>query len=231
MKTIKFGKSVEGRDLVGYVFAKRVQLPTFLILATVHGDEIEGWWLADHFKNTWKKDFPYLNVQVVLVPEINPDGFALKTRTNASGVDLNRNLPTKDWDSKFSDKQYYPGLFALSEQESVALVGLIEKYKPLGILTLHSYSQPQINANGYEESGVVAFARALQEISSYKKITMGDEIGYATPGCLGTYAGYERGIPTVTYEMPRGASKDKILLENIVVIERAVEYFNNRSTE
>jgi hypothetical protein len=62
MKTLKLGKSIQGRDILGYLFAKKKNLPTFLILATVHGDEIEGWWLADYFKNFWNKNFPYTNI-------------------------------------------------------------------------------------------------------------------------------------------------------------------------
>ncbi|MFA7315895.1 MAG: hypothetical protein WC059_03790, partial [Candidatus Paceibacterota bacterium] len=94
------------------------------------------------------------------------------------------------------------------------------------ILTLHSYSDPQINVNGHDDTNIMDFANALLEVSPYKKITRGDEMGYPTPGCLGTYAGYERGIPTVTYELLRGDSEEKILSENIPVIEKTLEYFS-----
>jgi protein MpaA len=160
---------------------------------------------------------------------MNPDGFILKTRTNINGVDLNRNLPTKDWSSEFSNKMYYPGPAPFSEPENKALVSIIEKYKPKAILTLHSFTEPQINANGNKDSGVIEFAEALYKVSSYKKITIGDEIGYSTPGCLGTYAGFERNIQTITYELPVGVSKEQILLENIAVINRAIEFINTKT--
>jgi len=228
MKILNLGKSVKGKNIVGYIFGKRKNLPTFLILATVHGDEIEGWWLANYFKTLWSKEFPYLNIRIILVPEVNPDGFALKTRTNVNKVDLNRNLPTKDWSSEFSDKLFNPGPCPLSEPENKVLVDLIEEYKPKAILTLHSFTQPQININGSKESGVIEFAQALYEVSNYKIITIGDEIGYSTPGCLGTYAGFERNIPTITYELPLGAPQEKILSENINVISKAVEFINTK---
>jgi protein MpaA len=31
-----------------------------------------------------------------------------------------------------------------------------------------------------------------------------EDIGYPTPGSLGTYAGWERQIPTITFEIERG---------------------------
>ena len=226
MKNFIFGKSVNGKELTGYLYQNKEDLPILLILATIHGNEKEGLFLANHFKNVWDKDFNYTNIAVILIPEVNPDGVALNTRTNANGVDLNRNLPTKDWNPKVFNERYPPGPYAGSEPENQALVALIEKYQPKGILTLHSYSDPQINVNGHDDTNIMDFANALLEVSPYKKITRGDEMGYPTPGCLGTYAGYERGIPTVTYELLRGDSEEKILSENIPVIEKTLEYFS-----
>ena len=36
------------------------------------------------------------------------------------------------------------------------------------------------------------------------------DIGYPTPGCLGTYTGLEQNIPTITLEIERGLSAEKI---------------------
>ena len=37
-----------------------------------------------------------------------------------------------------------------------------------------------------------------------------EDIGYPTPGSLGTYAGWERKIPTVTFEIERGLPLDAV---------------------
>ncbi|MCX6757730.1 MAG: DUF2817 domain-containing protein [Candidatus Nomurabacteria bacterium] len=230
IRRIIYGKSALKNDLIGYLFFKnnkKQNLPLILILATIHGDEVEGLWLLDHFEIPWRVKFPYSNVNVLVIPQANPDGVALKQRTNGNKVDLNRNLPTLDWSAEKFNDRYPPGPFAGSEPENKALMELIDLYKPKGILTLHSFKDPQINANGDDDTGVMDLANYLFEVSPYKKITRGDEMGYPTPGCLGTYAGYERKIPTITYELRRGDHVDNIL-ESIPVVERFIEFFNNK---
>jgi protein MpaA len=227
MQEFIFGTSAKGRDIVAYLFNEdNKNLPIILIIATVHGDEVEGLWLADYFKTVWRKKFPYENVRCLLIPKANPDGFLSNTRLNGNNVDLNRNLPTKDWDPKAFNERYPPGPFAGSEPENQALVKLIEEYKPKGIFSLHSFKDPQINANGGDETGVMDLAKALYKVSPYKKITRGDEMGYPTPGCLGTYAGYERGIPTITYELLRGDSFLKIMAGNMPVVRKVLSHFD-----
>ncbi len=51
-------------------------------------------------------------------------------------------------------------------------------------------------------------AKCLARWLSYPIV---EEIGYPTPGCLGTYTGLERKIPTLTYEIERGLSDRSIL--------------------
>ena len=49
---------------------------------------------------------------ILFIPCLNPDGMALGTRTNANGVDLNRNFPTKNWGEDGSEA----GLFQFNSQ-------------------------------------------------------------------------------------------------------------------
>lgn len=227
-REINCGYSATERSINGYVFQKKEGLPAIFVIAGVHGDEQEGIWLAEYFKSLWEQNFFYKHIKVILIPEANPDGVMLNTRLNANGVDLNRNLPTKDWNAKAFNERYPPGPYACSEPESEAMVDLIRKYQPKGILTLHSYHTPQLNANGYDKTGVMDLVNTLSKVSPYQLITRGDEIGYPAPGCLGTYAGYERDIPTITYELFRGDPKEKILMENIAVVKAFVQYFNQK---
>ena len=144
-------------------------------------------------------------------------------------MDLNRNLPTKDWNPKAFDEKYPPGPYAGSESENKALIKLIDMYNPKAILSIHSFKDPQINANGHDETGVMNLANHLLEFFPHKKITRGEEMGYPTPGCLGTFAGYEKKIPTITLELLRGDDEEKILKENVDVIKAFVQYFNKKS--
>ena len=65
MEILKFGKSVKGKDITAYTFSKKKNLPVVLVMATVHGDEIEGWWLLNNFLDILKNDFHYLNINCV----------------------------------------------------------------------------------------------------------------------------------------------------------------------
>jgi murein peptide amidase A len=185
-----------------------------LILGGVHGDEVEGVVAAQGLLESFSQSFPY-RLQVVLVPMFNLDGVLAKTRTNSRGVDLNRNLPTKDWSSEVKTLRYHPGPKPLSEPENKGLVEFLEKEKPSLILSLHSW-HPMININGdcREE------AETLSRFTGYRVDT---DIGYPTPGCLGTYAGQERNCPVITYEIERGLSADKVLAKHVPALLEALK--------
>lgn len=129
---------------------------------------------------------------------LNPDGFKLGTRTNANGVDLNRNFPTKNWGEDTSGagenpKDYYAGENAASEIETQFVIDIIEKYQPKMILTLHA-PYKIVNYDGPAQG----IAQKISDIIGYP---VEESIGYPTPGSFGTYCGVERNIPTITLEL------------------------------
>ena len=118
-----------------------------LVVGGTHGDEYSSVsvifkWLAfltqDAHAFHWR-----------VTPLLNPDGLLRKksTRTNANGVDLNRNLPTPNWleESTYywvnktgSNPRRYPGAAALSEAENHWLVAQIEAFDPDVIISTHA---------------------------------------------------------------------------------------------
>ena len=152
--------------------------------------------LCQEFLAKYHRIFPY-KLQIRLIPILNMDGVLAQTRWNEGRVDLNRNLPTQDWMPQTATPRYYPGPFANSEPENQALTKTIEEFRPQLIISFHSFSRWMINVNGdcYSE------ANLLHDITGYP---IHEDIGYPTPGSLGTYAGQERKIPTITYELKRG---------------------------
>jgi protein MpaA len=192
--------------------------PEVLILGGVHGDEVEGVIAAQDLLKYFSKSFPY-KLNVTLVPQFNLEGVILKTRGNGNGVDLNRNLPTQDWSPEVKTPRYHPGTYAGSENENKGLINFLEKKKPIFILSLHSW-QPILNVNGNCDK----FAQTLARHTGYKIDT---DIGYSTPGCLGTYSGLERSIPTLTYEIERGLSAEKIIEIHVPAILDALKTLEN----
>lgn len=196
-----FGRTAHGLPIPAYRWEGPG--PEVLVLGGVHGDEGEGivcaHGLLDHFL-THGMDLP---LRLTLVPAFNLDGVVAKSRLNGNGVDLNRNLPSNDWDPKAFNERYPPGPSANSEPENQALVRFLQERKPRFILSLHSW-KPMLNINGPCE----AEAQAIHALTNYE-IT--PTIGYPTPGSLGTYAGMERDMPTLTYEIERGLHPREVL--------------------
>ena len=113
---IEIGKSVEGRALtfvrvtapgkMGKHIAERLE---FKYVANMHGDEIVGrelmLKLIEDLASNYGKDQRVTslleNVQVYIMPSMNPDGAAHRVRYNANGTDLNRSFP----DFTTSDQQ------------------------------------------------------------------------------------------------------------------------------
>ena len=210
-KTEIFAISSQGLPIINYTFGNKG--PVVLILGGVHGDEPEGNYIALGLLKKWIQNFPY-KLQVCLIPCFNIEGSLTAQRTNRNGVDLNRNLPTKNWTRKFEKKRYNPGLKACSEPENKKLIDWI-KNKPVKlIISLHSWN-PMINTNGncQPESSIIS------KETGYK---LTDDIGYPTPGSLGDYYGLERNIPVITYEAERGSSIQSALNKHVPAIEKAL---------
>jgi len=209
MKMINFGSTKLGLPIHGYHFTpttmshpSQIQnLTRALILGGVHGDEPEGVVAARGLLEKMRLDYNLL-LNLVIVPELNPEGVLLKTRGNSNKVDLNRNLPTKDWSPIAATERYNPGPSPASELENKALIQFIDEFRPHVIFSLHSW-KPMLNTNGdLPEATVIA------EKTGYK---IEPDIGYPTPGSLGTYAGLEKKIPTLTYEIERDISFQPII--------------------
>jgi protein MpaA len=161
---------------------------TVLILATIHGNEAAGTPLLRRLAEHLATHAHLLEGRrVVLLPVANPDGYAHGTRRNAAGVDVNRNFATANSRSRTP----------LSEPESRAIAALIERYRAAVVVSIH---QP-LNCVDYD-GPAAGLARSMAAASGLPVRKLG-----AKPGSLGSYVGLELGLPIVTVELPRGASR------------------------
>lgn len=178
-----------------------------LVIGGVHGDEVEGVGFVLALLDKCMKQ-PIEEIRLTFIPTFNVDGVLAKTRVNARGVDLNRNLPTKDWKKEAFSPRYPPGEFANSEKENQALTHRIANEKIDFIFSFHSFSKFLLNVNGDCEP-------LASYIHSRTNYPIEESMGYPTPGCLGTYTGIERNIPTITYELERGKSLDLLIQQHL----------------
>jgi protein MpaA len=207
------GASVEGRPLVFAEFGDSSSTNTTLIFSSVHGDEITplylgielARWLTEHKEGLAR-------AHVIIAPMVNPDGFFHKprTRTNANGVDVNRNFATHDWPvhalkawkvTYRSDPRRYPGSAPRTEPETVFQEELIGRLKPQKILSVHS----PLNHLDYDGPSAISLSKFprdyVRECLKLRARLKAVSTGFF-PGSLGNYAGKELGIPTLTLELP-----------------------------
>ncbi len=215
-RAFHFGYTTDGLSIPAYKFGNRG--PEIFIIGGVHGDEIEGIIAANGLLQAFSQSFTF-KLNLTLVPIFNLDGALRSQRRNARGVDLNRNLPTQDWSPTVAQEKYNPGPKANSEPENQSLVNYLKTQNPEFIISLHSW-KPMLNINGDCEA-------VAKVISNHTGYIITDDIGYPTPGSLGTYCGLERQIPTITYEIERGLTAEPILKRHIPAIIEGLKVLEN----
>ena len=124
--TIKLGESVQGRAINAVRLGDPDAERKILVIGEIHGDERAGTAIADQLA---RGPAP-ADVDLWIVPQLNPDGAASRSRQNARGVDLNRNFPWRWRRAGEPFDQEYSGPRALSEPESKIAHHLIAKIRP-----------------------------------------------------------------------------------------------------
>ena len=117
------GRSVQGRPIVSVRLGSKDPTMRMLVVGAVHGNERAGMRIARLLIGLGAPP----GAEILVVPTLNPDGIAARTRGNAHGVDLNRNFPF-DWRPLTGGE--YSGPRPLSEPESRAAHRLILRTKP-----------------------------------------------------------------------------------------------------
>ena len=106
------GRTHRDRRITAYRIGPADAPSRYVVIGCMHGDESAGHRIA--LNRMIKRRAPD-GVQVWIVPTMNPDGVVAGSRTNARGVDLNRNFP-KDW--KYRTGVYASGWKPASEPET-----------------------------------------------------------------------------------------------------------------
>ena len=149
------GHSVLG-NVVNLYGQRRANL---LVMGGVHGDESEGIFLS-HLLLSGDSTVP-------VIPCLNPDGALLRQRWNRNNVDLNRNLPTRDWEAEPRNTRYPPGAAPASEPETQAFLESLKRVQPTTVISLHSFRESFVEIQRPPDAlpepvneAVDAFARA-----------------------------------------------------------------------
>lgn len=170
-----------------------------LLMASMHGDEVETTVVLGEAL----RRVPENALKNPVILSVNPDGILRGTRSNARGVDLNRNWPSSNWSAnpvyhrdhggQERDIALSSGASAASEAETRALQQLVLRLQPRAIVTLHA---PLACIDAPQASPLARW------ISRRVQLPLVPDVGYETPGSFGSWAA-EQGIDIITWEFPR----------------------------
>lgn len=129
---VMLGRSVDGRPIVAVETGDLDSPDRRLVVGCIHGNECAGIAVAHRLA----AGAPPRELDLWIVPDLNPDGAAAGTRGNAHGVDLNRNFP---WRWRPLRGLFYSGRAPLSEPESRIAHRLLERVRPRVAIWFHQH--------------------------------------------------------------------------------------------
>ncbi len=193
-----YGTSVWGAPLLWFP-ALQYDGPQGLVIAGTHGDENAAIVLLSCALRTLE---PALRRHHVILC-MNPDGCQAGTRSNAHGVDLNRNFPAENWrpgdtvyrwntQAPVRDVLLKTGEYAGSEPETSALCALINRVQPAWVTSFHD------PLACIEDPDNTAIGQWLADAFSLPLVR---SIGYSTPGSFGSWC-KARSLHCITAELP-----------------------------
>jgi protein MpaA len=190
------GRSRAGRPIPVGTFGPQAgegASETLVVVAGVHGDEPSSVAAAVELIGWLRAHPPARSLRVM--PVMNPDGIAAGTKNNGADVDLNRNFPARNFRLEHPPR-YFPGPAPASEPETRALIDLLEAQPIDGVVAVHA-PFACVNHDGPAAEWAAAIAASCGWPAR-------EDIGYPTPGSLGSWLGRDRGLPVVTLELPPG---------------------------
>lgn len=134
--SVTVGYSHQGRKITAKRQGPADAPYVLLALGQMHGSEPKGQSVISALRKLSVSDAS--KVQIWSISTMNPDGAKRRSRSNARGVDLNRNFPT-NW-KKSRKGTYYSGPRAASERETKAIMKFTEQLRPNAALVFHQHA-------------------------------------------------------------------------------------------
>jgi len=189
----EIARSSQGRAIGLGRFGPASSKARLLVLGGVHGDEPASVAAVLAFARGLAAAPP--PVAVLVIPCANPDGLAAGTKNTSRDVDLNRNFPAANFTSTHATG-YDPGPEPLCEPEARAVAAVVDGERPSHVVAVHA-PLSCVNFDG----PAAAWAAAVSAACGWPARA---DIGYPTPGSLGSWLGRDRGLPVLTVELPHG---------------------------
>ncbi len=132
---VVLGRSAQGRSIRAAELGNPASPRKLLMVGCIHGSECAGIAIA----RALSAEPPPSGADVWIIFNLNPDGFALGTRQNGRGVDLNRNFPFRWRSIGTPGSLYYSGPHPASEPETRVAVRFITRVQPAISIWFHQH--------------------------------------------------------------------------------------------
>jgi protein MpaA len=211
VQSVEIGTSVLGRPIVAVHRWRPGATHTLLVIGNMHGDEQAGLRVVHRLLT---HSLPAA-VDLWLIRSANPDGTAADRRTNADGVDLNRNFPQR-WVRAGEGTSNWSGPSAASEPETQALLSFVARIQPRTTVVFH---QPLDGVDAYRAKSITLVRRLAR--ASGLPVRSFDCHG----GCHGTFTDWlntRTAGRAVTVEFAAHASRARVVRMKKAVLTVAV---------
>lgn len=209
--TSVIGYSEQGRAIVAYSFGSGVK--KVLFQGAMHGNEGNTKALLDTWIGVLEASPGQIpsGTQVVVIPLVNPDGYAAGTRNNARNVDLNRNFDTTDWQSDVETVNGQPlegggGSSPESESEAKALADYTRQLSPSLTLSYHSVASYVIANTCGNSSSLAATYASLSGYSN--KTGVSGAFSYEITGTYDDWMCQRLGLRSILVELATSYSAE-----------------------
>lgn len=205
----QFGTSVRGRPIEVISFGSGSR--KVLVVGGMHGNE-HGAPVAAAFA-TYLLANPSAvpsDTQIDIVAVANPDGFAYRRRSNANGVDLNRNFPARNW-RRIRTRGATSGRSPASEPETRALIELQAATGYTRVIALHSKG----GIVDYDGRGGWTLAKRFSAVVKWRIKRLAATRRYN--GSLGSWMP-EQGAPVITIELQNRVLSPRLLRGLLAVV-------------
>jgi len=130
LATNVIGTSVQGRPIKAYRIGDATAPVKAVFIGGIHGNESQ----PSKILLNLMSGPTVRGAAIWVIPRMNPDGIVHQRRSNARGVDLNRNFPV-DWVRQ--PAPYYSGPGPASEPETRAVLRFLRSVDPDRVVILH----------------------------------------------------------------------------------------------
>lgn len=200
------GTSVLGRSITAYSFGGGAS--KIIFVGTTHGDEKSSTRTLNSFIDYLESNAGSIPAHrtIIVIPNLNPDGYALSKRTNDNNVDLNRNFPANDWKQAVTMPGGSPnpnggGSAPLSEPESAALASYVVGQNPRLVLTYHAAAGVVIPNDSGDSNALAHLYDQNSNVGYAPNNQTGALFPYDTTGSFETWLHDKHGITTLLVEL------------------------------